>query len=1416
MPLLNLLEINAYDIENLNEYQSTKILEKLFQLELLQNNLNLSFIELCTEPKKPDEGIDALIKEPMPDSLDFIPSGKSIFQFKATESYFNVDRELFHKSKDSAKTEFKPLIYNYFREGANYVLINTKKKLNSKDKNQLKERILSKIKYVDNELNVNIYIYDVDDIARWCNKFVSIKLEFGKLPFAKSFFEWKVEIRNNLKTDLILTDNLNSIIWNFLKNLKSLENSIRFFRVLGSIGIGRKTLINETLDKLPERIQLNIIVIDLEITNITEISKALYYYAVTNGILILLNCDDNTHHRITKMLDWSKIKNLKLITVNPNIIYDENKIYDNTDIIKIPKWSDKDIEQLIDLTFEGINQNSRYQIVKFTEGIPQIALNLIEIFKENKFQFREFLNIEAFCKSIVDYLINESHFERVILMHVLIGFSLFSSLGWYTLDIMELNSEGKFAYKFEENKNIFCEIIDLKDQKFKVEQITIYLTKFNILKKRGRFIYLSPRSLAIYLLTNFLEKNSFFEYFQRILSSKSNHFLSKFIERLVDLASENIGEKVLNYVLESEYYSSWIDFNDTIKSELFLNFSKIDNKLTVNRLDQLLQQVDFDDLKTHLTNRRNLVYALEHIIWFSETFSKGMNILLKLSLAENESYANNATNLFADKFSIYLPGTEASLDQRISYIRRLNDSDDIGVIKLVLSSLRRLFGLKYFSRSVSAEIQGFKSLPKEYAPKNKEEINNYIKNGFNLLYRHLASSDLDVSKEALDILTINFSTFYDLELWDKIEKFFEWYIEKSEDHRFEILNLFKRFREREYYKISHFKDYIRNQLNNPDLNIEAENKLVKEIIQKIKEEIQNMDIVESKREQFIDRRIVEEIEKFRPKTTQIIEYEKKILSSFKLLDEIQKYIESSPTDWIKEGMNYEEYLNKKGEKVAQKIKSNEQDYDKIITYLMQKDGMHLFYIAWNLGKLDPHYENREKIINIFLELSNRRKVEFITGYFTEIRLNHPEGWIEILKEIEIKEGLTSDLFNLALKVDLSSETIKLIKKLFNEKIIDQDDLIQLGFGNRVIKLNIETYKEFAEFYFNNVKHPLETKRGMLGDHLLIFERYINENEGSINEIKDILLKVLIDVDEYEEYEVIDEESDFKVPHHINLSHLWKDLVLKLIKTDNSTIKILRKKILDSILKFPMLSTHYDIQEVFIAFTNFEKKDTWDDFNRKFIDGSEIYKYFQFYFDYNFLKLFPDDWIIDLCMKNPDEFPQIIADIININLMKFENPPSIIINLLEYFPDNQNLSYSLSSLFDEGVRMYMPGRSSEFPINTLKKLKNWKSKSTSTKFSEWLNKTIEYQMREVERLKIKDEEEFSKEHKEDLDEFYERERWLNSIKEDYQGKLIAFAEIDNKWTVIASAEKNEDIYTILDDYFQKFNNKKDIKVHFREF
>ena len=344
---------------------------------------------------------------------------------------------------------------------------------------------------------------------------------------------------------------------------------------------------------------------------------------------------------------------------------------------------------------------------------------------------------------------------------------------------------------------------------------------------------------------------------------------------------------------------------------------------------------------------------------------------------------------------------------------------------------------------------------------------------------------------------------------------------------------------------------------------------------------------------------------------------------------------------------------------------------------------------------------------------------------------------------------------------------------------------------------------------------MEIKREILGDHLLIFERYFKENEDSINEVKDILLKVLIDVDEYEEYEVIDAESNFRVPRHINLSYLWKDLILKLINNDNKTIKTIREKILENLLKFPMSSNRADIQDVFIVITNFETKDTWDGFAQKFTDGSEIYKYYQFYFDYNFLKLFPDEWIIDLCRKNSDEFPQVITEIFGINLMRFDKLPKLIIHLLENFPDNKQLRDNLTYLLEKGVQMYLPGRSSEFPINRLKKLRFWRNNAKSIVLLEWLEEAIEYQVRAIERLKIKDEEEFPEANKEILEEFYEKEKWINSIKDKHKGEIIAFAKVKNTWTLLASAKEEDDLNEILEEILDRKNKAERLRVQFRD-
>ena len=171
MKILELIHVKVDDVKGLNEYESIYLLDKLFRYEFTNNSLEISGLTLSSNPKIKDQGIDAIITKPLPTGLDYLPSGISVFQFKASESSFNVKKEFCKKGKESNEWYLKPLMKEYLEKKATYVLINTKEVWNIAQKKKLKNKIKNQLKEIENKLEFPIEIYSADDIARWCDKY---------------------------------------------------------------------------------------------------------------------------------------------------------------------------------------------------------------------------------------------------------------------------------------------------------------------------------------------------------------------------------------------------------------------------------------------------------------------------------------------------------------------------------------------------------------------------------------------------------------------------------------------------------------------------------------------------------------------------------------------------------------------------------------------------------------------------------------------------------------------------------------------------------------------------------------------------------------------------------------------------------------------------------------------------------------------------------------------------------------------------------------------------------------------------------------------------------------------------------------------------------------------------------------------
>jgi hypothetical protein len=124
-----------------------------------------------------------------------------------------------------------------------------------------------------------------------------------------------------------------------------------------------------------------------------------------------------------------------------------------------------------------------------------------------------------------------------------------------------------------------------------------------------------------------------------------------------------------------------------------------------NRLAELIKAASEEELLNARKIRRILVTTLQKIVWHPDTFEIAADALLRLALAENESYGNNAANTWIELFETLLPSTAARPETRMDYLQEKARSNDARVRLLVIRAGSK--ALEPYATSLSSgEMQG--------------------------------------------------------------------------------------------------------------------------------------------------------------------------------------------------------------------------------------------------------------------------------------------------------------------------------------------------------------------------------------------------------------------------------------------------------------------------------------------------------------------------------------------------------------------------------------------------------------------------------------------------------------------------------------------------------------------------------------
>lgn len=375
------------------------------------------------------------------------------------------------------------------------------------------------------------------------------------------------------------------------------------------------------------------------------------------------------------------------------------------------------------------------KLIQYASNNPQMAVLILNAFNTNPNDNLSILSNSDFLDKLL-FASSESE-ERIVLQ----SFSLFDFIG--------VEDENKDQLKFIATNENITTLRGSEIYKINIfsETYKRYLTR-QIFEKNGTYAGIRPKPLAWYLLAEWLskiDKDRMLNVINDIQKFEGNSdlLLESMCRQLQFMNTSPVAVDMLNEIcgVHGPFANADVVFTK-IGSRLLRSFSEINPPAVSGCLYFVISKTSINELKEYYDCRRNLVIIAQKLAFDKRTFKEGADILFLLALAENERWANNATNSFISLFSVFLPGTSVDLSTRIDFLKELQYRDKEK--SLFISILKKALDLGSGFFMSGPEKQGTKSLD-NYKPTPKE-IPAYLEMCLSFLLEEIKLNTKDADK----------------------------------------------------------------------------------------------------------------------------------------------------------------------------------------------------------------------------------------------------------------------------------------------------------------------------------------------------------------------------------------------------------------------------------------------------------------------------------------------------------------------------------------------------------------------------------------------------------------------------------------------------------------------------------------------
>ena len=725
-------DVTGDHISILRERDLPVLLRKLLIAEAQDNHLPVDGIQVASNIHTPDGGEDGRIWwTEGPERTPNLPSRFCQFQLKGG----GITRAAAGKDVLTAGGHVKDMVHKVLSSGGHYILLcaqsYTQRQIEQRENSIRKALREAGMDIADEQVDFR----DADQMASWVNCHPSVatwakeRTQPGATGPFRSWNHWAGRGEHD-SSQWVEDDRLPELRAWLHEKLAAQHPSLR---VVGLSGVGKSRLILQALGPTGDGTAEDTALSDIVLYAVeSEVRPEIVIEGVQNltdmglrAIVVVDECAPDTHRILDNIVSRAGSR-LSLVTIDHEIPSGSS---DDT-TFKLEEAPLLVTQTIIDRV-PNLDPEDQRRLARFSRGFPGIGIRVAHAWRT------QLPVAHATDDNLVDAFVLGRNSRRP--ESLLRSAALIAAFG---LVQAEPQPDGT-VYDSSTSAVPLSEIVKLvsgltADELYADIQ---ELRDRGIVQRRGRFTILQPRPIAMKLAER-QWRDWTHEKWDEVLGGNISPDFKRLAARQLALlnTTERAATVVAHVCRPAGPFGGMNGVAQLGHPEVLSALAEVDATIVAELLERFLDDVG-DPYIIQGALRRSLVFALEKIAFPTDTFEDGARLLLRLAVAENERWGNNATEQFKALFPLLLGNTAANGDLRLSVLDYVAETEDPRQRAIVVEALTQGTLTHHFSRIGSAGAHGSRPNLESWRPATDQEAHKYVEGCVSRLARFSKNDD---------------------------------------------------------------------------------------------------------------------------------------------------------------------------------------------------------------------------------------------------------------------------------------------------------------------------------------------------------------------------------------------------------------------------------------------------------------------------------------------------------------------------------------------------------------------------------------------------------------------------------------------------------------------------------------------------